>query len=744
MTIGKQEKKYRAVMAGLMLAVIVPGGQSCKDENDIAPDTVEIKQAQIEAGEAGGTVEVRFIASGKWTAEISADWLAMDRMEGMGTYLTKLNVTIKKNDAREPRTATIAILCGTAKGEIILTQGENTEPLPKVLDPSEIPDYGKFHKPAEHAGLDMMTEGANWSFFRHKQSEHFFVFWEPGFGDDPNAETVSADLRVDIDDLLEKAEQFYTTNVDVLKFVETGQGKSYLDQYKMQIYLYYTSEWMAYGSGYDNVIGALWINPSTCKPVGATIAHEIGHSFQYQVYCDKLLNGATDNMQQGFRYGYEGSNGGNGFWEQCAQWQSFQNYPAELFGHHVSVWEANSHRHFEHEWMRYAGYWLQYHWVTKHGVEVVGEIWKRSQYPEDALSTYLRLYCNGNPETLYAELYDYAARMVTYDIDGVRNYKTPAAGNYTTKLFETGNGYYQVGYAGCPGTTGFNVIRLNLPEGGNTITAIFEGLAPGSSLADTDPGNQIDGDGATVANVRNYNANSNTDAGWRYGFVSVVNGTAQYSPMYKENPATVSYTVPPGTTDLYMVVMGAPGTYAPHPWNDNEADDAQWPYKVKFEGTDLLGHFYVDETATPQDIILTYDLDCDASFGEYIIGNINLAHNQRLAQAFAMQPAALESKLMAVGSSPEEGKVAVALLQSDGTYSYAGNANNGFWCNAVGDLGSWSNGGVYVEFAGLTLTYGHRPGMSITPGTTAVMKPVLIYTKNGTQYKATIVLNMHF
>ena len=28
---------------------------------------------------------------------------------------------------------------------------------------------------------------------------------------------------------------------------------------------------------YDDVIGALWVNPSTCQPVGATIGHEIGH-----------------------------------------------------------------------------------------------------------------------------------------------------------------------------------------------------------------------------------------------------------------------------------------------------------------------------------------------------------------------------------------------------------------------------------------------------------------------------------
>ena len=82
----------------------------------------------------------------------------------------------------------------------------------------------------------------------------------------------------------------------------------------MEIYLLYQTEWLATGSGYDNTIGALWVNPSTCQPVGSTIAHEIGHSFQYQVSCDKMLNGEADFSQVGFRYGYGSSGeGGNGF-----------------------------------------------------------------------------------------------------------------------------------------------------------------------------------------------------------------------------------------------------------------------------------------------------------------------------------------------------------------------------------------------------------------------------------------------
>lgn len=488
------------------------------------------------------------------------NWLTLVKAEGVGGT-GKLGFDVKQNTSKEARTATIVVTCQKETKEVTVRQaGTSLE----EMDPSEVADLDKYYKPAEFTNINMFRNDSKWSWYRHKQSEHFFVFWEPGFGDDPNSAEVPSVLRVDIDDLLVKAEQFYKTNVESLKFAEVGQNRSYLDKYKMEIYLLYTEEWVATGSGYDNTIGALWINPSTCQPVGSTIAHEIGHSFQYQVACDKLLNGTAGELpagflDQGFRYGYTATGeGDNAFWEQCAQWQSFQDYPGELFGYHVDVWKANYHRHFNHEWMRYASYWMQYYWTQKHGIDAVATIWKESKFPDDPLTAYQRLYCGNSLDNFYENLYDYAARMVTYDIDVVRNYVTDAARDYSTKVFDLGNGYYQVSYANCPGTTGFNIIPLNLPESGNTISVTFEGLATGSALAGDDPGSVINSDGKIVASVRNYNSNSNTDAGWRYGFVAVVNGKAQYSPMYKNSSAILSYDVPHEATNLYMVVMGAP------------------------------------------------------------------------------------------------------------------------------------------------------------------------------------------
>ena len=92
----------------------------------------------------------------------------------------------------------------------------------KLMNKSKIANYGKYYCPGTwnegfEKGPDyMLRSDARWSWWRMKQSEHFFVFWEPGFGDDPNDESVPEALRVDIDDLLQKAEQFYKTNVETL------------------------------------------------------------------------------------------------------------------------------------------------------------------------------------------------------------------------------------------------------------------------------------------------------------------------------------------------------------------------------------------------------------------------------------------------------------------------------------------------------------------------------------------------
>ena len=730
----------------LCAAPVVLSGCGDKDDDIVAPKsgTLELLEGATDVHfEVGvNAASVKFSATAAWTASVSANWLSVNTPSGVGGYHT-LSFTAQRNTVKEERKGTVTITSGQSQIVINVTQDANTE---EVIGEDTVKDLDKYYKPKEFGNMDMFKSTSKWSWTRHKQSEHFFVFWEAGFGDDPNAASVPANLRVDIDDLLLKAEQFYHTNISRLGMAEVGGGKSYLDQYKMEIYLLYQDEWLATGSGYDDVIGALWVNPSTCQPVGSTIGHEIGHSFQYQVYCDQVKNGAKNDFTTGFRYGYEGSNGGNGFWEQCAQWQSYQDYPDQYFGDGwYAVWPTNCHRHFENEWMRYASYWLQCYWTEKHGDKTVASVWRNSKAPYDAIQTYQQLYCNDNWALCSEELYDYAARMATYDVEGPRKYSASHLNDYKTTFYPSGDGYHQVAYAQCPSATGFNVIPLNVPAAGATISADFVGLEVGAALADDDPGNYQESE-KVVGQVSNYNnVGSKQNAGWHYGFVAYTEGgKRQYSPMFSDAQGTASWQVPESTEHLYMVVLGAPKSYVQSAWDEKELTDAQYPYKVKFTGTDLLGNFDIDPEATPSDVKLEFTLAMDASFEGYQQGSLDLSADRQLAQAFVLQPSVIASLIQPVGAKPAENTIVWALQQADGTLNYKSTANNGFWCTDEGSITNWGDNSYnYLEFAGLSIAYGNYPG-ACSAATAYQLRPVLIYTHEGQQYKAEITLTLQY
>lgn len=617
-----------------------------------------------------------------------------------------------------------------------------------ILKPADIQDYDKFYKPKDLKNMDLLRGDSKWSFVRSKQSTHFIVFWEPGFGNDPNASSVSEALRVDIDDLLKKAETFFEMNVNTLKFAQVGSGKSNLDKYKMQIYLLYQTEWLATGAGYDDVIGALWVNPGTCKPVGSVIAHEIGHSFQYQVYADVLASGAIANdFSRGFRYGF-GGNGGNGFWEQTAQWQSYQSYPKQAFeSHDFGVYMDNYHRHFGHEWQRYASYFIHYYWASKHGVDFIGKLWREAKSPEDPMQAYMRL--NGlTVDQLNAELYDAATRFVTWDIDAIRSNGANYIGKHTFKFYQLTDGTFQVAYNRCPGSTGYNVIPLNVPASGTIVATKFTALTPGSVLAPGDPGQYSDE--STTLTTTKYNSGSLTRAGWRYGYVALLkNGQRVYGDMNRKTSESVQFTIPEGCDKLWFVVTGAPSTYIAQPWDEKESNDDQWPYMVKFTNTDLLGNITIDPNETPKDLTLTYDLSFAADASGYTGMTVNLNTNgdaAKVAQALVLQPSAIAGALLAAKATPQEGKIAFAAVENS-TLNFNTTANGlGFWFDSTGKVISWgkdNDSKLFSEFSPSTFEFniGQYPGKSKS-GDKYTIKEAFVYTKAGKQYQVTFVFNV--
>lgn len=403
---------------------------------------------------------------------------------------------------------------------------------------------------------DPNNSGNTWSYARSQQSEHFIVFWGAGYSTrHPSSTDVPELYRVDIDQLLSNVEEYYDLNVNKLKFAEVGSGKSNLDKYKMIILLYYTTDFVGAGYGFDDVIGAIWLSPNPIRAGGSVIAHEIGHSFQYQVYCD--LKGTA-----GFRQNLPGSSM-NAFWEQTAQWQAFQSYPKEAFSTgQFRVYTQNYHKHILHETQRYASYFIHYYWADKHGLDMIARIWREAQQSEDPVQAYMRL-TNITVEQLNDEIYDGAKKFVTWDLDAIRTNGADYIGKHTYGFTAEADGFYRVSYDKCPQTTGYNVLPLALPAAGTEVTVDFKG----------------------VPNTSGFNTVDATTAGWRYGYVALLNnGTRVYGDMAKGTQNNVSFTVPENCSKLWFVVTGAPTAYI------STGSEGQYLYEVKFTNTKIIGY----------------------------------------------------------------------------------------------------------------------------------------------------------
>jgi hypothetical protein len=96
------------------------------------------------------------------------------------------------------------------------------------------------------------------------------------------------------------------------------------------------------------------------------------------------------------------------------------------------------------------------------------------------------------------------------------------------------------------------------------------------------------------AGMDGYRKNYTASAGWRYGFVALLNdGTRVYSEMksagYAAPSGTLMFLCPDNCKQLWLVVSGAPSSHWRHAWDDDDTNDEQWPYEVKFNNTNLLG-----------------------------------------------------------------------------------------------------------------------------------------------------------
>ena len=407
---------------------------------------------------------------------------------------------------------------------------------------------------------DIYNSTNNWSIDRSKQSKNWILFWEPGFGDNPG--TI-------VDDCLALAEKSFNFYADSLKFITKGSSKT--DTYKMIIRLRYSTDWEASGSGVDNTIGLLTLTSwALTSRGGQTIAHEVGHCFQYQTHCD-------NNDLNGWMYGFGvNATGSNGWWEQCAQWQAYKVFPAQQF---TSEWFAgylsNAHKNTLNESYRYNDYFVQDYWCYRHGMDMIGRLWNKSYSPEDPVETYKRLNVISQSQ-FNDEMWDCGAKFATWDIPSLKSYGANYILSRTQpKMNNQGNYVWRIDSTACPENYGHNIIRLNPPLTAKTVTANFEGKA----------------------GIAGFRTNYVAYAGWRYGFVALLkDGTRVYGDIKSASMAdnagksSISFDCPANCDKLWLVVSGAPSIHWRHAWDDNDANDEQWPYQVRLNNTNLYGY----------------------------------------------------------------------------------------------------------------------------------------------------------
>ncbi len=487
--------------------------------------------------------------------------------------------------------------------------------------------------PSDFKNMDWYSDDSEYCLQRSRESDHFIVFWHKQFGNDPTQ--ADGSYAFDPQTLLDAAEKIYDVNTGRLGFAKPGSSPT-LDNYKQMLFVRYQNEWLATGSGYDNKVGAFWCNPAAVNSF-STVGHEIGHMFQYIIYCD--LGGG-----HGWRGGL-GPNaaGGNMFWESCAQWQSFQVYPEGTFSGWYSSYPSYAHMNQFHEDPRYANYFFQYYWCQLHGQDFIGRLWRETLSPEDVVDTYKRV--TGASQATYCdEMFDYARRAVTWDIDGLRELGRNRRDAFSTPSYhEAGDGWLQVDSSRCVQNYGFNVYRMDVPADGTTVTLDFKGMA----------------------GAQGYRSVESGKAGWRYGFVALTaDGERVYGETGRDSIGQLSFVTPQGTKNLWLVVSGAPTTHFHHEWDDNVANDEQWPYAFRCEGSDVQGHVSFDPNATPQDTTVTLHVTAPKTADDVVSG-VHTLNLTPICQALVVEPEQLMLKRANAGSD----SIKVYAVLPDGTLS---------------------------------------------------------------------------
>ena len=610
-----------------------------------------------------------------------------------------------------------------------------------------------------------------WSKTRSVESDNVIIFWDKYYTTNPKNLSKSDFFYVDIDDLLQKCESFFDLEINQLGFV--APNTSNLSKYKVMVLMNHTTEWTCFGGGYDYQVSALWLNPSTCKPVGHAVAHEVGHSFHYMCYAEHSGHQDSQTDNTGFHLA---CGMGQAIWEQTAQWQACQSYPELMFNESMGVFR-NSHNYaYSHEWHRYQSYWFHY-FINQYynDITTVAQVWNQPMTGQNSgqgsdFNMALMALKGLTPRDLYKLYFEYACRLATWDLDVCRPYRDSYIGDFTYRCVlkegpeENTLPSYQVALASCPQGSGFNIIPLQVPDAGTEVTTRLTGLSVGTHLLDGDPGEYLNGDSYySKATDRHYvNGGTRSARGFRMGYVALMNdGTRCYfseDSVYCQGTKTnvteeYSFTVPEGVSHLWLVVSPALKSYIKHSWDDTIDKDDMWPYSFSLEGTDIGSRATVYAAPTLDgrdiaDITFTYDLRFPYDANAYNGCAVTISGHALAALGTALQfdPSTLGTKMQAWDSrGPMNGKVMLYAVDPSGELAASGSTANGYghWFDSTGTVSAYTDGTIFSEFlpSQLTFSIGQYPG-KCPVGSQYTIRQTLRYRKNPNYANANFVFHI--
>ncbi|RPD50722.1 hypothetical protein DRJ53_07315 [Paracnuella aquatica] len=399
---------------------------------------------------------------------------------------------------------------------------------------------------------DYNNNESEYSFARKIEGPNIAIFWHKELGNEPWT-NANEQKHFDPRQAIKELERFYNFYVNDLKLVQ--KGNSLTDKYKMLLYVLPGEGGTAFGGGADNKVGMLWTPPGRMNkmPYG-TLAHELGHSFQYIMLADNGTGPRGPIAEMSAQYL---------LWQVYPEWMTFENY-------HLKDFFKKTHFAFLHPTNMYHSPYVLEYWSNKHGIDFFGKLSRSTQDGEDPVMTYKRI-TGLNQEAFNDEMFDACRRFITWDIKRIEAVAKPYANQHKTAMDTVAGGWLRVGQNNCPQNYGYNGIQLAVPKPGKKVSVQFKGIAAT----------------APFSNVK-------TDkAGWRYGFVAYKkDGSREYSKVHKDANGTATFNVPKNTTHLWLVVMGAPTEHWPvasgrQNGANNQQPEEQWPYEIKLSGTTL-------------------------------------------------------------------------------------------------------------------------------------------------------------